>query len=121
MLYLKYFNLPTDEEELDYLFDSKKSGKLDMQCYNNQYPFGIFPHKRLSKIEFEPITIFYGGNGSGKSTLLNVISEKLGIDRSSQFNNTPLMRSYLGMCSYSLASGAKAVPSRSRTRHRSTD
>ena len=86
MQYLKSFTLPTDEQELDYLFDSKKSGKLDMQCYNNQYPFGIFPHKRLSKIEFEPITIFYGGNGSGKSTLLNVIAEKLSLPRTAPFN-----------------------------------
>ena len=78
MQYLKSFTLPTDEQELDYLFDSRKSGKLDMQCYSNQYPFGIFPHKRLSKIEFEPITIFYGGNGSGKNTLLNIMAEKLG-------------------------------------------
>ena len=76
MQYLKSFTLPTDADELEYLLPSKpgKLTKLDMQCYaSNQYPFGIFPHKRLSKIEFEPITIFYGGNGSGKSTTEKMI------------------------------------------------
>ena len=111
MQYLKSFTLPTDEQELDYLFDSKKSGKLDMQCYNNQYPFGIFPHKRLSKIEFEPITIFYGGNGSGKSTLLNVISEKLRLSRTAPFNNSPIIDDYIKLCEYRL--GAPYLPAKS--------
>ena len=111
MQYLKSFTLPTDEQELDYLFDSKKSGKLDMQCYNNQYPFGIFPHKRLSKIEFEPITIFYGGNGSGKSTLLNVIAEKLRLPRTAPFNNSPIIDDYIKLCDYRL--GSSYLPDKS--------
>ena len=113
MLYLKYFNLPTDEQELDYLFDSRKSGKLDMQCYSNQYPFGIFPHKRLSKIEFEPITIFYGGNGSGKSTLLNVIAEKLKLERTAPFNNSPIIQDYINLCNYRLNYGTPYLPDES--------
>ncbi len=111
MQYLKSFTLPTDEQELDYLFDSKKSGKLDMQCYSNQYPFGIFPHKRLSKIEFEPITIFYGGNGSGKSTVLNVIAEKLKLDRTAPFNNSPIIDDYIKLCEYRL--GVPYLPDKS--------
>lgn len=110
MQYLKSFTLPTDEEELDYLFDSRKSGKLDMQCYSNQYPFGIFPHKRLSKIEFEPITIFYGGNGSGKSTLLNVIAEKLRLSRTAPFNNSPIIDDYIKLCDYRLNYGTPYLP-----------
>ena len=110
MQYLKSFTLPTDEQELDYLFDSRKSGKLDMQCYSNQYPFGIFPHKRLSKIEFEPITIFYGGNGSGKSTLLNVIAEKLRLSRTAPFNNSPIIADYLNLCDYRLNYGVPYLP-----------
>ena len=113
MLYLKYFNLPTDEQELDYLFDSRKSGKLDMQCYSNPYPFGIFPHKRLSKIEFEPITIFYGGNGSGKSTLLNVIAEKLKLERTAPFNNSPIIQDYINLCNYRLNYGTPYLPDES--------
>lgn len=108
MLYLKYFNLPTEADELDYLFHM---GKLDMQCYaDNKYPFGIFPHKRLSKIEFEPITIFYGGNGSGKSTLLNVIAEKLKLERTAPFNNSPIIEDYLKFCKYSLSYGTPYLP-----------
>ena len=110
MQYLKSFTLPTDEQELDYLFDSRKSGKLDMQCYSNQYPFGIFPHKRLSKIEFEPITIFYGGNGSGKSTLLNVIAEKLRLERTAPFNNSPIIQDYINLCDYRLNYGTPYLP-----------
>jgi predicted ATPase len=106
MQYLKSFTLPTDADELEYLLTSKpgKLTKLDMQCYSNQYPFGIFPHKRLSKIEFEPITLFYGGNGSGKSTLLNVIAEKLCLSRTAPFNNSPIIDDYIKLCEYRLGS-----------------
>ena len=107
MQYLKSFTLPNDLKEMEYLFSR---GKLDMQCYNNQYPFGIFPHKRLSKIEFEPITIFYGGNGSGKSTLLNVIAEKLKLERTAPFNNSPIIEDYLRYCDYEIYNGTRKVP-----------
>lgn len=108
MLYLKSFTLLTDSDELDYIFHR---GKLDMQCYaSNQYPFGIFPHKRLSKIEFEPITIFYGGNGSGKSTILNVIAEKLKLERTAPFNNSPIIEDYLNLCKYSFSYGTPYLP-----------
>lgn len=113
MQYLKSFTLPTDADELEYLLPSKpgKLTKLDMQCYaSNQYPFGIFPHKKLSKIEFDPITIFYGGNGSGKSTVLNVIAEKLKLARTAPFNNSPIIEDYLGYCDYEIYNGTRKVP-----------
>jgi hypothetical protein len=113
MQYLKSFTLPTDADELEYLLPSKpgKLTKLDMQCYaSNQYPFGIFPHKRLSKLEFEPITIFYGGNGSGKSTILNVIAEKLKLERTAPFNNSPIIEDYLKLCEYRLCAGTPYLP-----------
>ena len=31
-------------------------------------------------LDFEPVTILYGGNGSGKTTALNVIAEKLELE-----------------------------------------
>lgn len=113
MQYLKSFTLPTDTDELEYLFGTSSMGrltKLDMQCYSNQYPFGIFPHKRLSKIEFDPITIFYGGNGSGKSTLLNVIAEKLRVERTAPFNNSPIIQDYINLCDYKLSYGTPYLP-----------
>ncbi len=114
MLYLENFTLPCRKDEDGYLLSFPY--QLEMECYSHTdvYPFKLFPDKGLQNISFAPVTVFCGGNGSGKSTLLNVISEKLGINYSSRFNNTPFMRSYIDMCSYSLASGAKTVPYLSR-------
>ncbi len=110
MLYLKSFTLPSRKDEDGYLLSFPY--QLEMECYShtNVYPFKLFPQKEFKDISFEPITIFYGGNGSGKSTLLNVIAEKLDISRSSLFNDTPYMVSYLEMCSYSFAAGLKRLP-----------
>ena len=44
-----------------------------MTCFNGIYPFKIFPDKGLRSLEFEPITIFYGGNGSGKTTFIKLL------------------------------------------------
>lgn len=65
--------------------------------YTTLYPFQIFPQKGIKFIEFSEITILCGGNGSGKSTLLNVISEKIGLNRDSQFNKTELFEEYVEM------------------------
>lgn len=73
MVYLKSFKLLSEELE---------SGCVPIRkIYNNYYPLGIFPEKKLSDIYFEPVTIFYGGNGSGKTTLLNIIAKKLEASR----------------------------------------
>ena len=108
MLFLKDFRLPDGETEWRHL--AFATHKTDMTCYSNTnvYPFRIFPQKELDRIEFEPITVFYGGNGSGKSTLLNVIAEKLELDRSAPFNKTPFTEDYLGFCDAGLAFGKKA-------------
>ncbi len=84
--------------------------QTEMQCYSheNVYPFNIFPQKRLEKIEFEPITVFYGSNGSGKSTLLNIIAQKLEIEHSSPFNDTAYMPDYLKFCDFKLSFGERA-------------
>lgn len=113
MQYLRSFSIPTEEDELNYAFSSKK---LDLACYNRgtSYPFQIFPFKQFSKIDFEPITVLYGGNGSGKSTLLNVIAEKLKIERTTRFNQTPLMEDYLRYCSWESHNGLREMPEGSR-------
>ena len=112
MQYLESFKLPTEKDELNFVFEDQR---LDMTCYNlnNAYPFHIFPKKEFSRISFAPITIFYGGNGSGKSTVLNVIAEKLGIARMAPFNRTPFFERYLKDCDYSLTNG-RSLPSDSR-------
>ena len=54
-------------------------------------------------MRFAPITVFYGGNGSGKSTLLNIIAERLALQRTASFNDTPYFVSYLKYCDFTLS------------------
>lgn len=104
MIYLKSFSFAKASQEEKFILTYPYL--LEMACYShdNVYPFKIFPQKRLEKVSFDPITVFYGRNGSGKSTVLNVICEKLGISRTSRFNTTPYMKEYLKLCDYELES-----------------
>ncbi len=70
MVYLKSFQLLSDEVEYEMICEKKR-------IFNTLYPLKIFPTKEFRHIKFEPITIFYGGNGSGKTTLLNIVGAKL--------------------------------------------
>ena len=114
MLYLDKFKLASKSDEDGFILSYPY--QLEMQCFShtNVYPFKLFPQKHLEYIEFSPITIFYGGNGSGKSTLLNVIAEKLKLERSAPFNDTPYMVSYLDFCEYKLSSKIKEIPNGSK-------
>lgn len=110
MTYLRSFSLASELAETEFFLSFPY--QLEMLCYDreNAYPFHIFPSKYLSRVEFAPVTIFYGGNGSGKSTLLNVIAQKLGVFRSAPFNVTPLFEDYLRLCSFEAAE----IPEESR-------
>lgn len=68
----------------------------------------------MPKLEFEDITIFYGGNGCGKSTLLNVIAEKLSLARDSVFNKSNFYDDYVKICRYFLMPGSGEIPEGSR-------
>ena len=92
MLYLKGFRLPGIADEEDFFTDLKRT------CYTNYYPFGIFPSKELTRIDFAPITIFYGSNGSGKTTLLNVIAETIKARRGAPFNKSSFFGDYVNRC-----------------------
>ena len=92
MVYLRSFRLPSDRIETDVIMGEGRT------IYNTFYPFKIFPRKELGCVEFDDITVFYGGNGSGKSTLINVISEKLGAERYSEFNSSPFFDRFVGYC-----------------------
>ncbi len=113
MQYLEKFRLASADAEDSYVLSYPY--KLEMGCYShtNIYPFKIFPQKSLCELNFAPITIFYGGNGSGKSTLLNVICQKLGLERSAPFNNTPFFEEYLELCSFR-ESFSKKIPKGSK-------
>ena len=110
-LYLESFDLASRADEESFILNFPY--QLEMQCYShtNVYPFKIFPQKRLKRLSFEPITIFYGGNGSGKSTLLNIIAQKLKLSRTAPFNDTPYFVSYLEYCDFMLGS---SLPKESR-------
>lgn len=111
MKYLESFTLASEDDEVDYILGfNRRLGKMDMQCYSrtNVYPFKIFPGKGLDRLDFEPITIIYGGNGSGKSTILNLIAEKLRLERTAPFNNTPFIEEYLKYCKCEMTFGRSA-------------
>jgi len=110
--YLESFRLASRSQEESFILNFPY--QLEMQCYShtNVYPFKIFPQKRLSRLEFDSITVFYGGNGSGKSTLLNIIAEKLALARSAPFNDTPYFVSYLEYCDCVLS--GPSLPKESR-------
>ena len=92
MVFLKEFTLPDEVKEH---FDLVK----ELRIYDgNYYPYGLFSYKSFSKVNFEPITIFYGGNGSGKTTLLNVITEKTNASRSGKVDKGMLFRKYASLC-----------------------
>lgn len=68
------------------------------QTPDEYYPVGLFPQKQLTRLDFEPITILYGGNGSGKTTLLNIMAEKLGVFRQKAYLQTEMFSYYLQCC-----------------------
>ena len=55
----------------------------------------ILSKNHLSMLDFESITILYGGNGSGKTTALNVIGEKLELSRDTLYNRTNFLKTIL--------------------------
>ncbi|MGL5347244.1 MAG: AAA family ATPase [Peptostreptococcaceae bacterium] len=92
MIYLETFIFPDENTEYRFILDEKRT------CYDSFYPFMVLSKNRFERIDFEPITILYGGNGSGKSTALNVIAEKLGINRDSVFNKSNFYSDYVNLC-----------------------
>lgn len=94
MIYLRNFRLLSEEEEYEKILLYK------MNIYNNFYPLRIFPQKELRKIEFEPITIFYGGNGSGKTTLLNIIGDAVEAYKKNIEKRSELFSQYVYYCGF---------------------
>ena len=94
MLYLSRFAFPDSDEEFDFGYSQKRT------CYDTFYPFGVLSPKGLELLEFEPLTLLYGGNGSGKTTAVNVIAEKLGLRRDAPFNRSDFFEDYTALCRY---------------------
>ncbi len=105
MGYLNLFTFPNEDMEFDFIIKIKRT------CYDSFYPFKILSRHGFERIDFEPITILYGGNGSGKSTALNVIAEKTGINRDSIYNKSNFYSDYVKMCDMQLE---EEIPENSR-------
>ena len=105
MVYLNTFILPSEGMEYNFILNEKRT------CYDSFYPFKVLSKHYLERIDFEPITILYGGNGSGKSTALNVIAEKTKVQRDSVFNKSNFYSDYVDMCEMYIE---EEIPERSR-------
>ena len=92
MIYLNAFIFPDADIEFDFILEEKRT------CYDSFYPFKVLSQNCFERIDFEPITILYGGNGSGKSTALNVIAEKIEADRDSIYNKSNFYSEYIKLC-----------------------
>ncbi|MDF2590427.1 MAG: family ATPase [Anaerocolumna sp.] len=92
MIYLTSFTFPSADMEFDFILSIKRN------CYDSFYPFKILSKNDLDRLDFQPVTILYGGNGSGKSTALNVIAEKTGINRDSIYNKSNFLPDYVKLC-----------------------
>ncbi|MGN1187352.1 MAG: AAA family ATPase [Lachnospiraceae bacterium] len=108
MVYLDNFTFPDDEQEFDFILEIKR------KCYNSFYPFKVLSARAFERIDFESVTILYGGNGCGKTTALNVIANKLNLERQSPFNSSSFMDNYVEMCSYELNEDCSRIPDGSR-------
>ena len=98
MIYLSHFDFPHIEQEYTFLMGIKRT------CYDTFYPFQTISKRGLRCMDFEPVTILYGGNGSGKTTVLNVIAEKLGLERDTLYNRSNFFEDYTGMCDFEVES-----------------
>ncbi|MBR4038881.1 MAG: AAA family ATPase [Clostridia bacterium] len=92
MLFLDSFTFPDAETETSYIMAIRRT------CYTSFYPLKILSKRRFERIDFEPVTILYGGNGTGKSTALHVIAEKACLEREAPYNRTGFFDDYVGMC-----------------------
>lgn len=105
MIYLTHFSFPDSELEYSFLMGIKRT------CYDTFYPFQVLSKHGLRMLDFEPVTILYGGNGSGKTTALNVIAQKLGIERETLYNRSNFFEDYTRMCDFKIR---KSIPKNSR-------
>lgn len=105
MMYLEQFKFPDGDQEFDFALTIKR------KCYNSYYPFQVLSKVGFLQIDFEPLTILYGGNGCGKTTALNVIAEKLNLKRDSAYNQSNFFSDYVNLCEAEIS---REIPKQSR-------
>ena len=104
-MYLTQFRFPDEDQEFQFFMSVKRT------CYDSYYPFQVLTKTGFEQIDFEPVTILYGGNGCGKTTALNVIAEKLGLKREALYNRSNFFRDYTDRCSFEVCG---RIPGESR-------
>ena len=92
MIYLNSFKFVDEVREYNFILDEKRT------CYDSFYPFKILSKNQFERIDFNTITILYGGNRSGISTSLNIKAEKININRDSIYNKSNFYTDYVNMC-----------------------
>lgn len=100
MVYLEKFILPDEEEEYSIARKRMEENGSAFGYLDNPYPCGLFTSRGLRELDFERVTVLYGGNGSGKSTLLNAVAEKLCLKRQAPFNGGEMFAPYAQACKY---------------------
>lgn len=105
MIYLDSFKFVNENREYDFILDEKRT------CYDSFYPFKILYKNQFERVDFDRITILYGGNGSGKSTALNIIAEKIKVHRDSIYNKSNFYSRYVDMCEVNIEND---IPEKSR-------
>ena len=105
MIYLDSFKFVNENREYDFILDEKRT------CYDSFYPFKILSKNQFERVDFDRITILYGGNDSGKSTALNIIAEKIKVHRDSIYNKSNFYSRYVDMCEVNIEND---IPEKSR-------
>ena len=101
MIFLNKFRFLNEDDADQYL---PLCGIFNSCTPDEYYPLRFFnPYftgQRIEQLDFEDITILYGGNGSGKTTLLNIMAEKLEVVRRRKYIPTVGFTYYIDHCSY---------------------
>ncbi len=97
MVYLKNFKLLDEDQEYFITYEEQR------RIFNNNYPLHLFSTKSFEHIDFDRITIFYGGNGSGKTTLINIISQKLKASTKTPIDKGSYFDLYVKHCDYEMS------------------
>ena len=68
MIYLENFQFPDEERETDFFY-RPDDARLKRTCYDTYYPFQILSKRHFRRVDFEPVTVFYGETAAERPQL----------------------------------------------------